>query len=318
MTNTVQPKSVGTIKLIIFLSYCLLYPQLVFGNEVVETSSTFEEKFIKSNIAVSGFFDRIAESIDNFFVSSSQKNRENKSSVAIENISTSTEGQYVENVVHFIANLRLTNVENYFQLKFTTFDENEERGSKKRYGQPITRKQNYGATVGLFKKLGDVRTSFQPRIELQDPLKVSHSLSFDVSANFITYEFLPKLELFANPDKGTGAFLALNYRYFLSDIFSLNWINEGEYEEKKRQFSTIVGLSLVQEITDKSTLAYSIFTNSNNRTAYHLEAYNFSITWNHIVYNKILFYQLIPRLGFASEQSFKGAAGITVVLNLNF
>lgn len=296
----------------------ILQPQLAFCDEEAKPSSSWEEKFINSNIAVSGFFDSIAKSIDNFFVSNSPKNRENKSSVAIENVSTSTEGQNVENVTHFIANLRLPNVEDYFQLKFTTFDENEERGSRKSYGQPVTRKQNYGATVGLFRQLGNIRTSFQPRIELRDPLNVSHSLSFDTRANFTTYEMLPKFELFANPDKGTGLFLALNYRYFLNDIFTLNWINEGEYEEKKRQFSTIVGLSLVQEITEKSTLAYGLFTNSNNRTAYHLEVFSFSVTWSHILYHKIFFYQIVPRLSFASEQSFKGAAGIAVVLNLNF
>ncbi len=318
MTNTVQSKSVEITKLILFISFWLLQPQLAFSIEEVKADSSWEEKFIQSNIAVSDFFDSIAKSIDNFLVSNSPTNRENKSSVGLENVSNSTEGQYVDNVTHLIANLRLPNVEDYFQLKFTTFDENEERGSKKRYGQPVARKQNYGATVGLFKKLGDIRTSFQPRIELQDPLKVSHSLSFDTSANFTTYEFIPKLELFANPDKGTGIFLALNHRYFLDNTFTLNWINEGEYEEKKRQFSTIIGLSLVQEITEKSTLAYSIFASSNNRTAYHLEAYNFSVTWNHVLYNKILFYQIIPRLSFASEQSFKGAAGLTVVLNLTF
>lgn len=318
MTNTDQSNSHVFMKPAILILVWFLQPQLSFGSEEDNTSSSWEEKFIKSNIAVSDFFDRIANNIDNFLVSNSQTNRENKSNVAIENVSNSTEGQYVENVVHFIVNLRLPNVEDYFQLKFTTFDENEERGSKKRYGQPVERRQNYGATVGLFKKLGNIRTSFQPRIELQDPLKVSHSLSFDTSANFTTYEVNPKLELFANPDKGTGVFVALNYRYFLTDVFSLNWINEGEYEEKKRQFSTIVGLSLVQEITEKSTLAYSVFTNSNNRTAYHLEAYSFSVTWSHILYNKILFYQIIPRLSFASEQSFKGAAGMTVVLNLSF
>ncbi len=318
MTNTIQPKSFQILLPILSIAFCLLQPLPAYSDEEVQAYSNWEEKFIKSNIAVSNFFDDIARGIDQFFVNKSQTSRENKSSVALENVSNSSEGQNVDNVTHIIANLRLPNVEDYFQLKFTSYDENEERGSKKKYGQPSTRQQNYGATVGLFKKLGDIKTSFQPRIDLQDPLKVSHSLSFDTSAKLSNYEINPKLEFFANPDKGTGVFLAINYRFFLTKSYSLNWINEGEYEEKKRQFSTIIGLSLVQEITEKSTLAYSFFTNSNNRPAYHLDNYNFSVTWNHILYSKILFYQIIPRLSFASEQSFKGTAGLALVINLNF
>lgn len=317
MINTVQSKSFQFLKPF-FIVVCLILSQSAYSAEDAENHSEWEQKLINGNIAVSNFFDRIATGIDNFFVSKTATSRENKSNVAVENISNSSEGQVVSNESHFIANLRLPNVEDYFQLKFTTYDENEERGSKKKYGQQLTRQQNYGATVGLFRNLGDIRTAFQPRIELQDPLKVSHSLSFETSAKLTSYQFNPKLEFFANPDKGTGIFFAINYSFFLTNIYTLNWINEGEYEEKKKQFSTIIGLSLAQEITSRTTLAYSFFTNSNNKSNYHLEAYNLSVTWNHVLYQKILYYQIIPRLSFASEVSFKGAAGVAVVINLNF
>ncbi len=279
--------------------------------------SPWEVKLIEYNIIASEFIDKIADSIDRFIAGTGASKRENETSVRIINVSSSTEGKYVENLTHLNVNLRLPNVEDYFQLKFTTYNQNEERGASRRFGQPPLRQKNYGATVGLFKNLGAVRTSFQPRIELQDPLKVSHSLSFQTSAKMDGYEFKPLIEFFADPEKGTGIFGAINYAFFLSDVFTLNWINEGEYEEKRNQFSTDIGLSLVQTVTEKSTLAYSAFTYSNNRDVYHLQAYSLAVTWNQMLYKKILDYQIIPALGF-SERDFKGTAGISLVVNFNF
>ena len=76
-----------------------------------------------------------------------------------------------------------------------------------------------------FKSFGGINTAFQPRIELQDPLKVAHSLAFSSKANFETYEIKPKIEFFATPDKGTGIFLAGNFSYFLSEFLTLKFLS---------------------------------------------------------------------------------------------
>ena len=319
MAYKIQLKSF-TIAFVVFtslLSIPVIAEELSTPAVPEKTRSPWEERLINYNIIASKFIDNIAENIDEFLVGKKVSKRVNETNVRIINVSSSSEGQYVENLTHLNVNLRLPNVEDYFQLKFTTYNQNEERGTSKRYGQPPIRKQNYGATVGLFKNLGSIRTSFQPRIELQDPLKVSHSLSFDTSAKMTNYEFKPKLEFFADPDKGTGIFAAVNYAFFLNNIFTLNWINEGEYEEKKKKFSSAIGFSLIEEVTEKSTLAYSLFAYSNSRPAYHLQSYNFSVAWNQLLYKKILDYQIIPSLSF-SDPYFKGTAGISLVLNLNF
>lgn len=296
----------------------LLQATPAFAEEAKKERGPWEERFIHYNIKISEFIDGVAKKIDRYLVGDDVTKRENETSVRIENISNSTEGETVTNISNLNINLRLPNVEDYFQLKFTTYDPNEDRGSRRKYVRPVGRPRNYGATVGLFRKLGDVRTAFQPRIELQDPLKVSHSLSFDTTAKMNTYEFNPKLEFFANPDKGTGIFVALNYAFFMNDVFTLNWINEGEYEEKRNQFSTNLGLSLVQEFNERSTFAYSLFFLSNNRPVYHLEAYSLSVTYSQLLYKRILDFQLIPHLDFSTQRNFKGAAGLTFVLNLNF
>lgn len=284
-----------------------------------EESRTWEEIFIKGDLYMSKFFNGVAEKIDLFLSRKDSSEIRNTTAVRIENISSSVEGKPVTNLVHLNVNLRLPNLEEYWQLKFTTYDENEEsRGIQKGYLRQTPRDQNVGASVGLFKKLGKLRTAFQPRIELQDPLRVSHSLKFDSVADMKTYEINPKLEFFATPDKGTGVFGAVNFNYHISTYYSLNIINEGEYQEKLNLFSSDSGLSLSQKVSDNSSLAYNVFFNSNSRPHYHLDSYNFSIGWNHVIYKKILDYQIVPHLDFPLSNSFKGIAGLVLVVGLNF
>ncbi len=293
-------------------------PVLARATEEDKPLNSVELYLIHSNIAIARMFDRVAESIDTFLVGKKISKLPNETTVRVQNISNSTEGQSVGNITHLNVNLRLPNVENYFQLKFTTYDQNEERSNQRKYGPATAKPRNYGASVGWFKSFGNINTVFQPRIELQDPLKVSHSLAFSSKANFKTYEVKPKVEFFATPDKGTGIFLAGNYAYFLSKILTLNWINEGEYEQKGNLFSTNLGLSLAQVVNERSNLSYSVFFYSNSRPVYHLNGYSFAITWNQQLYKKILDYQITPHLNFSAESSFKGTAGLTIALNLNF
>ncbi len=311
MFNKIQSKS-SLITLLILL------PVLAYGTEEDKPHNSVELYLIQSNIAIASMFDRVAESIDKFLVGKKISKLPNETTVGVQNISNSTEGKKVENITHLNVNLRLPNLENYFQLKFTTYDQNEERSNQIKYGPTTTKQRNYGASVGWFKSFGNINTVFQPRIDLQDPLKVSHSLAFSSKANFKTYEVKPKVEFFATPDKGTGIFLAGNYAYFISELLTLNWINEGEYEEKRNLFSTNLGLSLAQAVNKTSSLSYNVFFNSNSRPVYHLNGYSFGITWSQQLYKKIFDYQITPHLDFSTESSFKGAAGLTIALNLNF
>ncbi len=284
-----------------------------------EEKRSWEEVFIKSDLYMSKFFNGVAEKIDLFLSRKDFSEHRNGTNVRIESISSSSEGQNVTNLTHLNVNLRLPNLEEYWQLKFTTYDENEEnRGVQKGYLRQTPREQNVGASLGLFKKLGKIRTAFQPRIELQDPLKVSHSLRFDSSADMKTYEINPKLEFFANPDKGTGVFGAVNFNFHISTYYNLNVINEGEYQEKLNLFSSDSGLSLSQTVSADSSLSYNVFFNSNSRPHYHLDSYSFSVGWNHVIYKKILDYQIVPHLDFPLSNNFKGVAGLVFVLGINF
>ncbi|RYZ85908.1 MAG: hypothetical protein EOP06_15515, partial [Proteobacteria bacterium] len=108
---------------------------------------TWEQWFFKSNIAVSEWFDGVAEGLDLFLVGKKLTNKRNESFIRIENTTVSSEGSSPGNSFAFIVNPRLQNLEEYWHLKFSTYDEQEERRNvKNEYLRQTQRRENYGAT----------------------------------------------------------------------------------------------------------------------------------------------------------------------------
>lgn len=281
---------------------------------------TWEQIFIEDNISISRWFDGVAEGLDLFLVGKKVTEKRNESSIRIENSTYSMEGQAVTNTTSLSINPRFPNFEEYWQLKFTTYDERQDsRNVQSNYLRQTPRERNVGASVGLFNKIGAVRTAFQPRIELQNPLKVSHSLSFETVIDVNKYRQInPKLEFYANPTKGVGVFQALNFNFYLSKILTFTLINQGDYIEKQNRFESTNGFAIGQVVTRRSSLTYSLLFSGNNRPSHHLESYSAAIAWSHLIYRRILDYQLVPHLDFVRERRFKGQAGLTLNINLNF
>lgn len=281
--------------------------------------SDFERELIRDNIAISRYFDGIAEGLDLFLAGKRLTNRKNETSVRVDNSTYALDGGGVTNSFGVGVNLRLPNLEEYWHLKFSSYDEKEEsRGVQRGYLRQTPRETNYGATVGLFRKLGDIKTTFEPRIELQDPLKISHSLEFESVAKMAGYEVNPKLEFFASPTKGTGTFTALNFHVPLNEDFALTFVNEGEYQDKTHTFGGTNGISLGQSINDWNSMSYDFFLFSHNRDVYHLESYSASVSWWHLIYKKILDFRLTPHVDFTRDRDFTGQAGLVFVLSTNF
>ncbi len=286
------------------------------GEDPPEVS--WEEEFISNNIAISDFVNSVAEGLDLFLAGKRLTNRPNETSVVIENSTYTVDGENTANTTGFGVNLRLPNLEEYWHLKFSNYDEREERGVNEKYLRQTPRENNYGATVGFFKKFGDVRTIFEPRIELQDPLRVSHSLRFDSIAKMDQYTINPKLEFFFSPTKGVGQFLAINFNWPLSKNLTMTFINEGEYQERFHSFSTSNGFSMGHYWSPVTSFSYDLIFNSNNRDVYHLENYIVSTSLNHLVYKKILDYRLTPYLNFRRDKGFAGVTGFVFAVALRF
>ena len=281
--------------------------------------SEWEEVFIQKNREFSQWFDSFTEGIDLFLVGKRVSKEKNKSSIRVDNTTTVTESDNFLNTTSVAIRPRLQNLEEFMQLKFESYDENQDgRGVENRYLRKTQRKKNYGATVGFFRKLGNVKTSFQPRITLQDPLKVAHSLAFESVAEHEKFKTNPKFELFADPDKGTGTFQAINFNYEFNPVYSLTLINEAEYQEKIHKIFVTNGFAVGQEYSEKTGFTYSWTFSSHNREKYHLDSHTVSVTWHQNIYRNILDTQLTPYLVFSKDRRFKGVSGVIFNISVNF
>lgn len=297
----------------------IAWPAYAQKKPVVEEQKTWEEKFIESNKEISAWFDGVTEGIDIFLVGKRVTKEKNKSSIRIDNTTTITEAENFLNTTSIAIKPRLQNLEEFLQLKFTTYDEDETgRGVESSYLRKTQRRKNYGATLGFFRKLGRVRTTFQPRIELQDPLKVSHTLGFESVAQMKNFRLNPKLEFFADANKGVGTFQAINLNYEFNQIWGITFINEGEYQEKLHKLFVTNGFALSQNYSEKTGFIYSWLFHSHNRERYHLYDHIVSVTWQQNVYRNILDFQLQPYWDFAKDNRFKGKSGLIFNISINF
>lgn len=318
MSGSVQSKSLFVLFFLVFAAVSAgAIPS--YSRIDRDEEKTLEQKLIERNVAITKWFGNFTESIDLYLVNRQLKAERNETSFRVENSTYSREGTGLTNETVLAINPRFPNLEKYWNLKFTTYDEQEDsRGTDKSYLRQTPRQRNYGATIGLFSKFGKVRTLFQPRIELQDPLNVSQSLAFESVADFKTFKVVPKLEFFASATKGTGVFQALNFNLLTSSLFSLNLINEATYEEKLNRLSVTNGISIGHAVTLNDALTYNFYLFSNNRENYHLDAYSLSASWGHSLIRKILDTQLTPHLDFNSGRNFTGQAGLTLQVILSF
>jgi hypothetical protein len=280
---------------------------------------TIEQKFLESNIAVSQWLDGVAEGIDMYLVGKKLTRRKNETYVRLENSTFVREREGQQNVTSINANLRLPNVEEYWQLKFTSYDESRERriseiGNLRR----TPRDRDLGASIGLFRKLGNIRTAFQPRVALQNSLKISHSLTFESIADLETYSVNPKFQFFADAEQGAGLYGALNADFRISRDWTLTVINDAEYKDRPHLFTVTNGISFGELLSRRSAISYNFITDSNNLEAYHLEAYSLSVTWSQLVYKQILDFSLSPSYIFPRANNYQGAPGFTLTFDVTF
>lgn len=318
------------LKFLLFLfaaAVASIFPQSLYAyskiDKPIESDNsekpTLEQGLIEKNIAISNWLNSLTNGIDVFLVGKQLEIEKNETIVKIENSTYTKEGESPSNQTVIIVSPRFPNFEKYWNLKFSTYDDQAEtRSTQKQLIQNNPRETNYGASIGLIKRIGKVRTSFQPRIELQNPLKVSHSLAFETLIDWDFFQINPKLEFFANPLSGTGVFNAINFKFDLSEDYALILVNEGTYEDKFHKYTATNGFSLGKLISDRDALRYNLLFISTNRDNYHLESYSISASWFHVFYHKILDSEITPHLDFIEKNNFKGELGLTLRFIISF
>ncbi len=309
---------------VLVLILCLLslqsFAQVVVQKEVQKDkdNSPLEQDLIDSNVEFARMLNHTADGFDVFITGKRLTKRKNDSRLTLSLDSYLDHTGKITTSPGVGFNLHLPNVESYFNLKFTSYDETTTRGIKKIEPIKENRPQNYGATLGFFRKLNRVKVSFQPRVDYQKGVRISHALGFESSGEFKKLTVAPKVEFFANADRGTGVFHALNFGLPLNKIFSLSQINQAEYYDRDTLYEVNHGLSLSQVIPPNAGLGYTVVLNFNNKSAYHLQAYTFTIGWGQTIYKDILNYRIGPNLSFNKDRGFSGAPGLAAGVDLIF
>jgi len=288
-------------------------------NQSNSENINWKDDLYQGHLVVSDWFNGITESVDYFLTGREVVHRDKPSEIRLQSLSSTKESSNFNQSFSLGFRPRLHALEENFYLTFTSYndvDENHQAGQKLVRQSPI--QENYGATVGFFQKFSFIRVDFQPRIEFKNSLQISHALNFETVLDLKGFLLNPRFQLFASATEGTGVFHALNFRFNLSEYNSLSFLNEFEYLDKIHKYSVSNGAVWGQRLNDSSGLSYGLMFYSNNQPSYHLDKYIPSISWNHLIYKKLLDYEFTPYLEFSKEREFKGAAGINLNFNLTF
>lgn len=279
----------------------------------------WEESLMDDNRAISEWFDGMAEGLDLFLAGKKYTRSKNDTRLTVETGLFYSEKAVFSDATSFNLNLRLPNVEEYWHLTFSSYDETKERGVTQTYLRQSARERDYGARVGFFKKLGNVRTSFQPRLGFAGRFKISHSLSFQsVAEKSDGYRVNPKLEFYADADEGTGIFGSLNFNFVLTPTWGITYINEGDYKDRTHVLTMTHGTSLGHRLSEAKQFNSGLFFNLTNEPNYQLYEYLLQFSWNHMVYKNMFSYEIIPYLDFHRDYGFVGYTGITTYLRIYF
>lgn len=280
---------------------------------------TFEQKALGVTDSLAKRVDSMAESIDIMLAGKRYTRKPNSSSANVNQFVTYREGGKVDTSTDFGINLRLPNLERRWQLRFTSYDEEEEnRDLQQQRVRTRARPRDYGAGLFFFEKLGNIKTTFQPRLELKDPLEVSYVLRFESQAEKGFFRLIPRMDLYADPQKGTGEFLSLEIIMELSKRLELSIQNTEEYRERENFFTTQHGISLDRSLDDKRAVGMGVTAGSHNRYHFHLDSLVASVSYAQLIYKDRLSFALTPFQSFVKNEHFKGKSGVTFTLNMMF
>lgn len=273
--------------------------------------SSFTAYLIERNKVISKEIDKLAEKIDLYAANAKYADKDNKTTLKlISNFSIREGGQSVYSPQVGVK-LNLPNLQEKLQLRFTTYNEDqEERGINESRYKSIPNERNYGTSLALFQELGDIAVEFRPRLEFTDKLQTSYLFKFTSEAEIGGFTIDPEVQLFARSDTGTGQFVSLNFDYSIDQENLVSLINEEQYTDGDNTLTTNHGFRWDHIYSKDTSQQTRLIFESNNRATYHLERYVLSSTLGHKLYNNILHYAVTPVLTFEKTKSFHPETGL--------
>lgn len=232
---------------------------------------------------------------------------------------TSEEGGELRNFNDFGLTLRLPNVEEHWQARFSSYDEHEESRNLRQSQTPLRpRRLEPNAGLLFFQYFGKIKAAFLPRLQLKDPLQLSYVLRFESESERAGWILSPRLDLFADASKGTGEFFSFVIRRPLAPHWDLSIHNQEEYRDKGSVLETNHGFTIDHSLSNDMDLGISFVATSLSRPVYHLEGLSLVTSFSQKVIKNRLNYQISPFIGFAKQSHFKGATGITLATEIIF
>jgi hypothetical protein len=283
------------------------------------TAAPIVETMLNAADVVESSIDKAADKLDMMLAGKRYTRRRNTSHAHISQVVTWSEGGEIKTSTDFGLNLRLPNFEDRWQARFSSYDERSESRDMRQRQTPLRpRQRDPGAALSFLRRLGKIRTSFQPRLELKDPLEVSYVLKFESNLQHHDLHINPRLDFFADPRHGVGQFTSLEVVIPVSRRSAITVQNDEEYRDKDNGMKTNHGISYEYTLNDSKGIGFSVVSSTQNRPAYHLRSFSVASAFTHEIVRRRLSYQVIPFLAFEKSRHFKGEAGITLNTELTF
>lgn len=278
-----------------------------------EQPRTLEQRAQEMTDSLAKHLGSTAESIDLLIAGKKYTTKANSSSASLTQLFNHAENGVFKKSTDFSLNLKLPNVERRWQLRFTSYNEEEEnRDLTQQRVRTRPRERDYGTALLFFQKLGKVRTMFQPRLLLKDPLEMSYLLRFESDAKVRAIKINPRVDLYADPVKGTGEYASLEFNMDLNKRLNLSNQNTEEYREHDNYFSTQHGISLDYSLKEDEALGCSVTAGSNNNGHFHLDSLTVATAFSHQFSPDRFNVSLSPYIGFGKSVHFKGNVGVSL------
>ena len=219
----------------------------------------------------------------------------------------------------FNLDIRLPNLEKRWALRFSSYDEEEEdRDVTQGVVRQRARTKRPGAAAVFAGELGNVKTVFQPRVILKNPLVLNYILRLQSSAESGNFSMNPQVELFADAEKGTGEFGSIEFRYRLTPRSAISFRSEEEYSDFENKFSTNHSLSIGYGLRENMGIGLTGSSVSSNQPEFHLAAHNLAFVFSHVLKKDRLRYSVSPYLDFPRANQFRGIFGVSFELSVVF
>ncbi len=282
-----------------------------------EKPKTLQDRALESTKYLSEKIEDVATSIDITLAGKKYTKKVNHSAINLSQLISYSEGGDTRLSTDFGVNLRLPNLEKRWQLRFASYDEErEDRDLSQRQVRTRARPREYGASFQFFQSLGKVKTTFQPRLEIRDPVEMSYVLRFESETNISKVRVVPRTDFFTDPEKGTGQFASVEFQYKLSARSDLRFYNNEEYRDFENYFTTQHGLSYDFSLSKVQAIGISAVATSNNRPTFHLQSFSFAVPFARELSRELLTFSLTPFIGFGKGEKFKGRTGISLYIEM--